>query len=178
MKKIVIILFMVSLILSLHSQGTVEIKEGTNFSYVCMEFKGSHSQITENIPALFLEIRKQSLETKIVGDVLGVFFDSSLLEEEKSDFYVLGFRMDQNSLVASPLEVRTYEFDRTAEITHLGPYETVASSFSIILSYIEENGLEIAGPPAEIWMGDPSQDKPEDLKTRIIIPVRIIENPK
>ena len=178
MKNMVIILLLISLMISLHSQEKVEIKEGTNFSYVCMEFKGSHSLIPENMPILFSEIRKQSLETKITGEVLGIFFDSSLLKEEKSDFYVLGFRMDQNSSVASPLEMRTYEFDRTAEITHSGPYETAGSVFSIILSYIEKNGLEIAGPPAEIWIGDPSRDKPEDLKTRIIIPVKTIENPK
>ena len=179
MKKIVILaLMLVSLVISNHSQEKVEIKEATNFSYMCMEFRGSHSLIPENMPILFSEIRKQFLETKITGDVLGIFFDSSLLGEEKSDFYVLGFRTDQNSLVASPLQVRTYEFDKTAEITHHGPYETVSSSFSIILSYIKENGLEIAGPPAEIWMGDPSRDNPGDLKTRIIIPVRTIQIPK
>lgn len=178
MKKIITILFFCSLTFFLYSQETVEIKEGINFSYVCMEFNGSHSQITANMPILFSEIRKQSLETKIGGDVLGIFFDSSLLKEKKDDFYVLGFSIDQNSSIAAPLKMRTYEYDRTAEITHYGPFETVANSFSIILSYIEENELEIAGPPAEIWMGDPSRDKPGDLKTRIIIPVRTIENPK
>ena len=127
---------------------------------------------------LFSEIRKQSLQTKIGGDVLGVFFDSSLLKENKDDFYALGFSIDQGTSLAAPLKMRTYDYEKTAEITHYGPFETVANSFSVILSYIEENGLEIAGPPVEIWMGDPSQDKPEELKTRIIIPVKQLNVPE
>jgi len=144
MKKIVFVFFMISLTVSLHSQGDVEIKDGISFEYVCMEFEGSHSQIAEKIPFLFSEIRNQELQPKITGDVIGVFLK--------------------------------YEFDRVAEITHHGPFDTVANSFNIILSYIGENGLEIDGPPAEIWIGNPSQDRPEDLKTRIIILVRKREN--
>jgi effector-binding domain-containing protein len=156
----------------LNGQDSIEIQEGISFWYVCMEFEGAHSQISEKAPLLFEEIYKQELQSKVRGDLFGVFFDSPLLGEGKRSVYALGFIIDKEIAVEMPLIKYRYVFQKIATVIHHGPYETVANSFNNLLASIEEQGLEIDGPPLQIWMGDPRRDKPEELMTKIIIPVR------
>jgi len=172
MRKITCILltFLVSGLL--YCQDSVEIQEGVSFWYVCMEFEGAHSQISEKALMLFEEIYKQELQSKVSGDLFGVFFDSPLLGEGMRSVYALGFIIDKEIPVKVPLVKYQYAYEKIATVIHHGPYETTANSFNSLLASIEEKGLEIEGPPVQIWMGDPDRDKPEDLKTKIIIPVK------
>jgi hypothetical protein len=86
--------------------------------------------------------------------------------------YALGFMIEKEILVKAPLVKDQYAYEKIATIIHHGPYETAANSFNSLLASIEEQGLEFDGPPLQIWMGDPGRDKPEELKTKIIIPVK------
>ena len=166
-------IFLTALICGLlYGQDTMEIQEGISFWYVCMEFEGAHSQISEKAPMLLEEIYKQELQSKVSGHLFGVFFDSPLLGEGKRSVYALGFIIDKEIPIKVPLVKYQYAYEKIATVTHHGPYETAANSFNKLLASIEEQGLEIAGPPLQIWMGDPRQDKPEELKTKIIIPVK------
>jgi len=166
--------FFLSIFIScfLYSLDTAEVQEGISFWYICMEFEGTHSQISEKAGLLFEEIYKQELQKKVRGDFLGVFFDSPLLNEGKRPVYALGFMTDKGILVKAPLVKQLYEYKKVAVAIHYGPYETVANSFNNLLASIESQGLEVNGPPLQIWMGDPRRDKPEELKTKIVIPVK------
>ena len=172
MKKPAACFLVFCLPLLLSGQAEVQIKENISFRYMGMEFEGSHSQISEKVPLFIQEIQKQNLLSEAQGDIFGVFFDSALLGEKAGVVYCLGVRILEDTVVEAPLMILTYEHDKAAVMIHSGPYETVANAFNIILPFIEENGWEISGPPLELWMGDPRRDKPEDLKTRIFIPVK------
>jgi effector-binding domain-containing protein len=171
-KKIAALILTFLLIGPLYSQDEPEIQQDISLSLVCMEFDGSHSQIPEKVSLIFEEIQKQELQSKIQGDLFGVFFDSPLLEGSGRPVYALGFEIEPDAPVKAPLQKCVYAYEQVATIIHCGHFETVANSVNILLPFIEENDMEIAGPPAEIWRGDPYRDKPEDLKTTILIPVR------
>ena len=153
-------------------QGSLEIQEGISVWYVCMEFDGAHSLISEKAPLLFEEIYKQELQSKVSDDLFGVFFVSPLLGEGRRPVYALGFIIDKEIPVEVPLLKYRYAFQRIVTVIHHGPYETAANSFNSLLASIEDQDLKIDGPPLQIWMGDPRQDKPEKLRTKIIIPVK------
>jgi effector-binding domain-containing protein len=176
LKKSVFVMLFIILTCFLFSQERAEIQDGISFKYICMEFSGSHSQIPEKVPVFLKEIHKQKLQSKVEGDLFGVFFDSPLLMKGGRPVYALCFRIDKDIPVKMPLLKLLYEHEKVATIIHRGPYETAANAFNIILPFIEDRDLEIIGPPAVIWMSDPHQDKPEDLKTKIIIPVAEKEN--
>jgi effector-binding domain-containing protein len=171
-KKLAIFILALLLTGVLYSQEKPEIQDGISFRYIGMEFSGSHSRIPEKVPAFLKEIHEQKIQSDVVGDLFGVFFDSPLLTTGRRPVYALGVRIEKDLTVKMPLLKLLYEYDQVATIIHHGPYETAANAFNIILPFIEEKELEIAGPYVVIWMGNPRHDKPEDLKTKIIIPVK------
>ena len=171
MKKTIILVIGFFVFLSIQAQEKVIVKEGVSFWYVCQEFRGSHSTIPQKVGIFFQEIRKQNLQKKIIGELIGIFYDAPLLIKGRRPVWGLGFKIPKNTIVKAPLIRRYYNYENVATITHRGPYSTVANTFNIIIKYIEENNYDMVGPPVDIWLGDPNRDKPEDLKTEIIIPV-------
>ncbi len=78
--------------------------------------------------------------------------------------------------VAGPLEPR--EPWRLAELPagmfavlrHVGPYETVGAAYQALTAWILAHGLEVAGPPREVYLSPPSTP-PAQLQTIVEFPV-------
>ncbi len=153
-------------------QQPVEIKENASFWYVCMEFEREHYLIPEKVGPFVQEVRRQELQSKVRGDLFGIFFDSPVIVEGRGKTWGLGFKIAEETTVHLPLKNRLFSYEKVATAIHRGPFETVMNTFNVLISYLEEHGFEVIGPPVEIWIGDPARDKPEDLKTEILIPVR------
>lgn len=51
--------------------------------------------------------------------------------------------------------------------THVGPYDNLGETHKAMWAYIAENGMEVAMPIWEIYVDDPENVAPEDLKTEI-----------
>jgi effector-binding domain-containing protein len=155
------------------SQQPVEIKENASFWYVYMEFEESHYLIPEKVGPFMQEIRRQELQSKVQGDLFGIFFDSPVIVEGRGKTWGLGFKIAEETNVKQPLKKQQFSYEKVATTVHQGPFETAMNSFNVLISYLEEHGLEVIGPPLEIWIGNPAQDKPEELKTEILVPVRV-----
>jgi len=65
----------------------------------------------------------------------------------------------------------TFTEGLSAQIMHIGPYATEATTIETLHSSIRENGFVFAGKHHEIYLGDPRTAKPENLKTIIRQPV-------
>lgn len=57
-----------------------------------------------------------------------------------------------------------------ASCLHIGPYDTVEATYSAMTSWIPIHGLEISGPPREVYMSEPSTP-PEETRTIVEFPV-------
>lgn len=156
-------------------QQQVEIKDGTPFSYVYMEFSGSHYQIPEKIPVFIQEARKQQLQTKVTGDLFGISFDFGAQVTGADTVWGLGFKMAKDTTVQLPLKKAQYNYEKIARMIHVGPYVLVDLAYSVMIPLIEEKGMEVIGPPIETWLDDSDQVQPEDCRTEVIIPVRQIK---
>ena len=66
---------------------------------------------------------------------------------------------------------RDLEGGTMATTMHRGPYEEIGLAYQSLMSWIAENGYEIAGPPREFYLNDPRVVAPLELLTRIEWPV-------
>ncbi len=53
---------------------------------------------------------------------------------------------------------------------HVGPYDTVGTTYDALIAWIPAHDLEIAGPPREVYLSDPSTP-PEQVHTIVEFPV-------
>jgi effector-binding domain-containing protein len=54
---------------------------------------------------------------------------------------------------------------------HRGPYESVGETYGELMSWVEANGLDVIGPPEELYCSDPATTAPEDYLTEVRFPV-------
>ena len=54
---------------------------------------------------------------------------------------------------------------------HLGPYEKVGDTVTVLQAFAEEQGLSFSGTHHEIFLSDPRRIPPERLKTIIRQPI-------
>jgi effector-binding domain-containing protein len=57
-----------------------------------------------------------------------------------------------------------------ATLTHVGPYDTVGTSYEALASWIATHDLTVAGPPREVYLS-PADTPPEQVRTVIEFPV-------
>lgn len=55
---------------------------------------------------------------------------------------------------------------------HEGPYDTIGDAYNRLTAYIKEQGLEPTGVCYEIYLNDPGETPPEELKTEIYFPLK------
>lgn len=69
------------------------------------------------------------------------------------------------------IEFKTVSYPKVLEMTYVGPYEKMAPSYNYLMEYMAKNNMVPAGYPMEIYIDDPEEVAPEDLKTLIQWPV-------
>ena len=61
---------------------------------------------------------------------------------------------------------------RAATCLYTGPYSEIELAYNALTQWIKDNGYEIAGVAYEMYLNDPSQTPPQELKTQILFPLR------
>ncbi|MDE2886917.1 MAG: GyrI-like domain-containing protein [Gemmatimonadota bacterium] len=81
--------------------------------------------------------------------------------------------------VASPVEgterVRPGELPagKVATVTHMGPYEQLGQTWSALMKWMEEEDLQAAGAPWEVYVTDPGEEPDQSKwRTDIFFPIR------
>jgi hypothetical protein len=72
---------------------------------------------------------------------------------------------------AGELRLERFAEGRSAQVLHVGPYSEEKPTIDLLHEFIEAEGLTPRGLHHEIYIGDPSRSKPENLKTIIRMPV-------
>jgi len=61
---------------------------------------------------------------------------------------------------------------RFASCLFTGPYNEIEPAYNELNQWLEEKGYESTGVAYEVYLNDPSQTPPEDLKTEILFPLK------
>ena len=72
---------------------------------------------------------------------------------------------------AAKVRLTTLEEGLSAQILHIGPYDTEPPTIRALHSFVEEQGYRLRGKHHEIYMSDPRRVAPEKMKTIIRHPV-------
>ena len=57
-------------------------------------------------------------------------------------------------------------------VLHTGPYDKVGPAYEALAKFVAEKGYEATGVAYEVYLNDPMQTKPEDLKTQVMFPLK------
>ncbi len=61
---------------------------------------------------------------------------------------------------------------RAATCLYVGPYSDIGPAYNALSQWMKENGHEPTGVAYEMYLDDPDQTPPEELKTQILFPLR------
>ena len=61
---------------------------------------------------------------------------------------------------------------KAVQCIHVGPYDELRSTHEAMEAWCAERELRYAGPPHEFYLDDPQETSPEELRTRVVVPVR------
>lgn len=61
---------------------------------------------------------------------------------------------------------------RALSAMHVGPYDSMGSTYDAMLLWMTEHGYAMDGPPMERYYSDPNEVPPEEYLTEILMPVR------
>ena len=71
----------------------------------------------------------------------------------------------------APVLLRSSGPVRAAELLHRGPYADEGPSLAALYAFVSEQGLAPAGPHTEVYLTDPREVEPAELRTLLRVPV-------
>ncbi|WP_283134163.1 MerR family transcriptional regulator [Rhizohabitans arisaemae] len=72
----------------------------------------------------------------------------------------------------SPVQVGEMAAITAAVTTHRGRYDEISPAYHALTTWISEHGHEVAGPPRETYLNDPTTTAQADLLTQVAWPIR------
>ena len=153
----------------LMAQTEPVIRDGERFTYVCLECRGPYTQVPAKLGELMQEMAKQKLALE--GPPLGVYYAALSQPAAAEPAWEVAAAVSGNPVVQPPLVIKEFSCDKQAEMTFKGSYAESGNAYPKLMAFIEQNGYKPSGPALETWLDDPSQTKPEDCRTLIVIPV-------
>lgn len=108
---------------------------------------------------------------QMVGPPFLVMFD--VIDEESEGDIEIAFPVATPFAGAGEVVGREDPAMTVASTTHRGAYDEIGPAYTTLAGWIQEHGHEIAGPPREIYLSDPSETPdPADYLTEIQFPIR------
>lgn len=62
---------------------------------------------------------------------------------------------------------------KVATCLYVGPYSDIGSAYSALSEWITQNGYQATGLAYEMYLDDPTQTPPQELKTQIVFPLKV-----
>jgi effector-binding domain-containing protein len=164
-------IILLCLISGLSAQQEPKIREnGENFTYAALECLGPYTQMPKKLGELMAEVQKQKLE--MMSGPVAIYYNAPAQVKPEELKWQVCLPIDANTQVTAPLIKGEYKHAKVAEMIFKGPYETLGSAYPLLMQFIAQNGYTVCGPICETYMDDPSNVKPEDCRTLIVVPVQ------
>lgn len=152
-------------------EQVISVIETNSFAYCCIPHKGPFTEIEKVMIQLMQALRNQNIYP--AGAPIGIFYNSPAEVKPEDLEWEMGFPITPQVNVQPPLKKKIWEFTRVVSTLHKGPFEKTEDTYSRIFEWMQENGLELAGPVLERYLTMPSPEtKPEDMKAEIWVPCR------
>ena len=84
----------------------------------------------------------------------------------------LGFPVSKELPGKDEIKASRIPGGKFAMVLHTGPYPEVSRAYEALAKWIAEKGYQVTGVAYEVYLNDPMQTKPEDLKTQVMFPLK------
>jgi len=125
---------------------------GRMYTYLAREGflpAGPPSRIYHNVPG---QVPDDKLKWELRVPVAGI------CDPKGPDERGLGFRSLEETTVACTV--------------HIGPFSTIGDTYKSFKSWVDDNGYKIVGPCEEIYLNEPGNTPPAEIRTEIRFPVK------
>ena len=80
----------------------------------------------------------------------------------------IGFPVSKKLPDKAEIKVSEIPAGKYASCLYTGPYNEIEPAYNALTQYMNDNGYESTGIAIEVYLNDPSQTPPQDLKTEIL----------
>ena len=84
----------------------------------------------------------------------------------------LGFPVAKKLPGKGEIKARQIPGGKFATCLHIGPYSEVGPAYEALSQWVKDNGYEAIGVSYEVYLNDPSQTPPHELRTQIMFPLK------
>lgn len=144
----------------------ITIKEIESILVASIKYTGRYEDMGKYIGQIYGEIKN-----KANGTPFNLYYDGDYKEEAEIEVCV----PISEKIVSKNVNVRELPKIKAVSIIHYGSYDTLNSSYKLLVDYIEKNNLESYTPSREIYYKGPGmifKGNPEKYKTELIIPIK------
>jgi AraC family transcriptional regulator len=127
---------------------------------------------------LYSYIGQHNLKEQVSSACLGITPDEPSVVPDEECRYDAGVFVNDNQqidlLPGDPVDIQILPGGRYAVFLHKGPYRTLGQTWrAIYREWLPKSGETLRDvPPYEVYVDDPQQTRPEDLRTEIFVPIR------
>ncbi len=139
-----------------------------------LPMRGAYDQTPAGFSKLYEWIARHELKAK--GAPTAIYFNIPSDASEADAIWELQVQLTGEVPESEPDEsgigVKRVEGMQVVTAVHKGPYDSVLPTYQALWAWIEDNGYELAGPPAERYLNGPDDvTSPREYLTEIIMPV-------
>ena len=149
----------------------IEITDANPQQIAAVKINTNLSQIANDISAGFGTLMQGMAKARVHPAGAPMIVYHSVIDEETSGDIELCVPIAGQISGGEEVYARELEGGTMAMTLHKGPYERISPAYHALMSWIPDNGYEIAGPPRETYLNDPRQVAPDELMTRVEFPV-------
>ncbi|MDK1030865.1 MAG: GyrI-like domain-containing protein [Planctomycetia bacterium] len=147
-------------------------KEVPEQTVIYLEHEGSYSEIG----GLFRRLREWAAGhgAHVTGPGVVVFISSASELDSQSAVFEVCLPVEAAPKAGAGAEVKTLPACTVASVTVTGPYSDVPARYTEMLSWLDVEGMEVAGPPREVYIKHPGAaggGEPEEFVTEIQFPI-------
>lgn len=132
----------------------------------------SYQDISRLYKELFSYLGRKRVQ--FAGPTMAIYHDSEY--KEKDPDVEAAVPVAGNVTGSEKVKIQNLpEVEQMASVIHRGPYENIHLAYQALMSWVESNGYQIAGPDREIYIKGPGQilkGNPKDYITEIQMPVK------
>lgn len=132
----------------------------------CVRYKGRYDEIGKYIGVLY-----KNVGGKGVSEPFTQYFDDSYTEEDADVEVCVEVK---NPINKGQVTSHQLPGGKYASIVHIGPYDTISTSYKALADYMKENNLETTTPSREIYLKGPGmlfKGNPKKYETQILFPI-------
>lgn len=169
MRKAFACLFVITVCGAFAFGQDVRIKDQKAFFYAYLECSGPYAQMQAKIGEFMAAYFSQNLGP--ITGLIALYLNAPDQVPEAELKWRIGAPIGKETEPAAPLQKDVFDHPQVAYALYIGPYDKISETYGKISAYIDQNGWRMSGPPMEMYLDNPEETAPEELRTEIFLPV-------